>query len=283
MLPRMDSEEAEKVFDQYAEPYRDWWGPILEPSAVRLLERVSPPAGDEATFDLLDVGTGTGALALAVLERWPGSRVTGIDPSSRMLDVAADRARLQWSGPPGRLRLVVATADRLPLADQSMDLVVSSFVIQLVPKRAAMLREVRRVLRPAGAVAIVTWQDDDLLFEPDELFADVVRELRIERPGDDRDVHPYTSARAAAREFQRAGFRMVDARAEWLEHRFTPEGYLDLLEHWIERELFEKLDADRRQRLRAAALHRMRDLGPTAFVWRRPLVSVTALAPSAPS
>jgi ubiquinone/menaquinone biosynthesis C-methylase UbiE len=282
MLPHMDSEEAEKVFDQYAEAYRDWWGPIIEPPAVRLLQRVSPPPGDGAPFDLLDVGTGTGALALAVLERWPGARVTGIDPSSRMLDIAADRARLRWSGLPERLRLVVATADRLPLADQSMDLIVSSFVIQLVPKRPAVLREVRRVLRPGGGVAVVTWQDDDLPFEPDEAFFDVVDELRIERPGDDRDVHPYTSARAAGREFQRAGFRGVDARAEWLEHRFTPVSYLDLLEHWIERELFEKLDADLRQRLRAATLHRMRDLGPTAFVWRRPLVSVTALAPSAP-
>ena len=278
----MQSEEAEKVFNQYADAYRDWWGPIIEPSAVRLLERVSPPGGEGAPFDLLDLGSGTGALALAVLERWPGARVTGIDPSSRMLDVAAERARVRSPGFPERLRLVVASADRVPLPDRSTDLVVSSFVIQLVPKRAAVLREIRRVLRPGGGVAVVTWQEDDLAFEPDELFADVVQELRFERPGDERDVHPYTSPRAAAKEFQRAGFREVDARADWLEHRFTAESYMDLLEHWIERELFEKLDADQRQQLRAAALHRMRELGTTAFVWRRPLVSVTARAPSRP-
>ena len=273
----MESDEAEKVFDQYAEAYRDWWGPIIEPSAVALLDRVSPPTGDGAWFDLLDLGTGTGALALAALERWPSSRVTGIDPSSRMLDIAGERARLRWSGLPERLRLVAATADRMPLPDRSVDLVVSSFVIQLVPKRAAVLHEIRRVLRPAGGVAMVTWQDDDLAFALDEAFADVLDELRIERPGDDRDVHPYTSARAAAKEFQRAGFREVDAHSDWLEHRFTPEGYLDLLEHWIERELFETLDADRRRHLREMALRRMRELGTTAFVWRRPLVNVTAV------
>ena len=126
----------------------------------------------------------------------------------------------------------------------------------------------------------MTWQDDDLEFELDDVFADVVDDLRIERPGDDRDVHPYTSARAAAKEFRRAGFRDVDARSETLEHWFTPESYLSLLEHWIERELFEALDADRRQHLREVALGRMQELGPTAFAWRRPLVSVTAVAPA---
>lgn len=44
----------------------------------------------------------------------------------------------------------------MPLADQSMDLVVSSFVFQLVPKRETVLREIRRVLCPAGQVALVT-------------------------------------------------------------------------------------------------------------------------------
>lgn len=276
----METEEAEKAFDQYAEAYRDWWGPIIEPAAVRLLDQVSPPGGDAAAFDLLDLGTGTGALALAVLRRWPEARATGIDPSSRMLDIAADRAQIGGVAMARRLRLVVATADRLPLGSQSMDLVVSSFVMQLVPKRAAVLREVRRVLRPGGRVAIVTWQEDDLAFEPDEAFLDVVDELGIERPSDERDVHPYTSARAAAKEFQRAGFREVEAGVEWLEHRFTAEGYLDLLQHWLERELFEKLDADDVRRLREAALRRMGELPASAFAWRRPLVRAAGVAPT---
>jgi ubiquinone/menaquinone biosynthesis C-methylase UbiE len=274
----METEEAEKVFDQYAEAYRDWWGPIIEPAAVRLLDRVAPPDGDASTFDLLDLGTGTGALALAALGRWPGARVTGIDPSSRMLDIAAEAARIGGLDA-RRLRLVVATADRLPLAAQSMDLVVSSFVLQLVPRRPAVLREVRRVLRPGGRVAVVTWQEDDLAFEPDEAFLDIVDELGIERPSDERDVHPYTSARAAAEEFQRAGFREVESAVEWLEHRFTAESYLDLLQHWIERELFEALDADRLAELRSAALRELRQLEPPAFAWRRPLVRVAAVAP----
>ena len=279
MLLLMESEEAKPTYDQYADAYRDWWGPIIEPSAVGVLGRVSPPSGDGAPFDLLDVGTGTGALALAALERWPAAKVTGIDPSGRVLEVAAERARSTSSTVSDRLRLISATADRMPLADRSMDVVVTSFVIQLVPKRSSMLREIRRVLRPGGVVACVTWQDDDLGFELDEVFDEALEDLRIERPSDDRDVHQYTSARAAEREFRRAGFRGVNARAEWIEHRFTAESYLDLLEHWMERELFASLDAGRRGDLRAMTKQRMRDLGPVAFVWRRPLVSITGVAP----
>ena len=273
----MESEEAERIFNQVAEAYRDWWGPVIEPSAVRLLDRVAPWIGDGAAVEILDIGTGTGALALAALDRWPAARVTGIDPSGRMLDVAAERSGAL--GAADRLRLVTASADRLPLRATSMDVVVSSFVLQLVPKRADVLREIRRVLRPGGGLAAVTWQDDDLAFEPDELFDEALDELRIERPPNDRDVHQYTSPRAAEREFRRAGFREVIARPDWLEHQFTPESYLDLLEHWIERDLFAALAGDRRNDLKAAALDRMRDLGPVAFVWRRPLVSVSAVAP----
>lgn len=275
----MEADEAERIFDEFAEAYREWWGPLIAPPALGVLDDVDAPAGDGAAFDLLDVGTGTGVLAVAALERWPGARVVGIDPSSRMLEIAQDVARRSSPGLAQRLRTITAPADRIPLADRSMDVAVSSFVIQLVPSRAAALREVLRVLRPGGRLALVTWRDDDLHFEPDDAFADAMDELQIIPPPDERDVHPYTSPRAAAAEFRRAGFREVRARPVWLEHRFTPDSYLDVLEHWTDRELFAGLDAATRTQLRARALRNMRDVAPQAFQWRRPLVRVVGRRP----
>jgi ubiquinone/menaquinone biosynthesis C-methylase UbiE len=270
----MEADEAERIFDEFAEAYRDWWGPLIAPAALQVLDDVEVPSGDPTPFDLLDLGTGTGVLALAALERWPGVRVVAIDPSSHMLELAVDAAGRRSPALAARFGTVVASADRLPLADRSMDVATSSFVIQLVPNRARALREVLRVLRPGGRFACLTWQDDDLRFAPDQAFSDALDELQIIPPPDDRDVHPYTSASAAAAEFRRAGFREVSARDVWLEHRFTPEGYLDLLEHWIDREIFSGLDGDSRQQLRTVSLRMMAGLRPDSFVWRRPLVRV---------
>jgi len=270
----MTFDDFEPPYDRFAIAYRDWWGPVIAPSAVRLLGSVGVPAGDSRRFDLVDVGTGTGALALAALARWPGAQVTGVDPSNRMLDLAADGADRLGDGAVRRLRLLQGRFDRLPLGNESIDVAISSFVIQLVPSRAAALREIRRVLRPGGRFACVTWQAESNPFEPDDAFLLALDKLEIDVPPIDHDARPYTSPETAAAELRRAGFRRVQARIEWLEHRYTPESFLDVLEHWIESDLFDGLDSVLRERLRRLALDRLRQLPAHAFVWRRPLISV---------
>jgi SAM-dependent methyltransferase len=267
---------TDEPYDRWAEAYRDWWGPVLAPSAVRLLDRVDEPGLDGTAFHMLDVGTGTGALAIAALERWPRATVVAVDPASRMLELAAVAASQRAPEVADRLRLAVGSANDLPLADASVEVAVSSFVIQLVGSRAAALREIARVLRPGGRFASLTWQAEHEPFAPDDAFMDAIDALRIEPPPLGGDARPYTSPQAAAAEARRAGFTAVRARVEWLEHRYTPQGYLDVLEHWVETELFRDLGFVMRHRLRKEALRRMRRLDPETFVWRRPLVSVVA-------
>ncbi len=275
----MEADEAERIFDEFAGAYRDWWGPLIAPAAVGVLDDLAIPAGDKSPFDLLDLGSGTGVLALSALDRWPAVRVTAIDPSRGMLEIAAAAAGTRSPAHARRLRTIAAAADQLPLSDASMDAAVSSFVIQLVPNRAAALREVHRVLRPGARFALVSWHADDPPFEPEDVFGDVLDELQIIRPSMERRVHPYTSARAAGAEFRRAGFRDVRGRDAWLEHQYTPESYLDLLEHWLDRELFAGLDAGSLLQLRGRALELLRRLPPKALLMRQPLVRVTGTRP----
>ena len=273
----------EAAYDRFAEAYRDWWAPVIAPSAVRLLDRLDGLLPSDRPATIVDIGSGTGTLALAALARWPGVRVIGVDPSRRLLEMAESAARA--AGFADRLTVEVGEAAHLPLPDASVDGAVSSFVLQLIPSRAAGVRDALRVLRPGGVFACLTWRAEDDEFEPDAIFDDALDALRITPPpipGGGDGTRPYASPMSAAAELRRAGFRDVRASEEWLEHRFTPRSYLDLLEHWIEDDTFATLSEPMRRRLRAGVLRRLERLQPSQLVWRRPLVGVLGRRPRAP-
>jgi ubiquinone/menaquinone biosynthesis C-methylase UbiE len=96
---------------------------------------------------VLDPGCGTGWLAAGLRRAMPTLRVVGVDLSAGMLD----RARRAGAWP-----LVQADATALPVAAASVDLVVTRGVLHHLPDVAAALAEWRRVLRPGGAVVVVS-------------------------------------------------------------------------------------------------------------------------------
>ncbi len=269
----------EAAYDGYAEDYRDWWAPVIAPAAIRLLDRLDGllPADYPAT--LVDIGTGTGTLALAALRRWERVRVIGVDPSRRLLEMAYADAR--DSALAERLSTRVGEAAALPVEDGAADGAMTSFVLQLIPNRAAAVREAFRVLRPGGVFASLTWRADEDPYEPEDVFDDALDALRIEAPTRSAGLgHSYTSPQAAAAELRRAGFRSVRAGEEWLVHRHTPASYLEVAEHWTEDDTFESLSEPMRRRLRQELLRRLERLGPDQLLWKRPLVSVVGVRPA---
>jgi arsenite methyltransferase len=101
---------------------------------------------------VLDLGSGAGLDAfLAARQVTPEGRVIGVDMTPAMLDRArAGAAKLgatQVEFREGRL-------EALPVADASVDAVTSNCVINLVPDKAAVFKEVARVLRPGGRIAV---------------------------------------------------------------------------------------------------------------------------------
>jgi ubiquinone/menaquinone biosynthesis C-methylase UbiE len=191
-----------------------------------------------------------------------------------MLRLAEEAAHLRGNGMADRLRLEIGWADDLPVRGKAVDLVISSFVIQLLSSRIAALREMHRILRPGGLCAVLTWQAEREPFEPDDVVTRTFEEFDIDVPGGGAAPRPYTTPAAAAAEFRRAGFGRVRAQVGWLEHHFTPEGYVDLVEHWTEDDVFARLDDAARANVRRSLLRRLRRLDPSALVWRRPLISV---------
>jgi demethylmenaquinone methyltransferase/2-methoxy-6-polyprenyl-1,4-benzoquinol methylase len=111
-----------------------------------LVSRVE--ASREAT--VLDVATGTGAVAIE-LARATGCAVVGVDQSPEMLAVARDR--VERAGLGTRIRLVEASAERLPFGDAGFDAVTFTYLLRYVEDPAATIGELARVVRPGGRVA----------------------------------------------------------------------------------------------------------------------------------
>lgn len=101
---------------------------------------------------VLDLATGTADLALAIAGAHE-SRVIGIDPSMNMLEVG--RRKVREAGLEDRIELRVGDAQALELDDASMDGVTIAFGIRNVPDRSRALREMARVTRPGGRIAIL--------------------------------------------------------------------------------------------------------------------------------
>lgn len=100
-----------------------------------------------ASTGVLDVGTGPGTVARAADKR--RARVTAVDADPQMVEIAARAA------PGADIRQALLPA--LPFPDGTFDAVVGNFVINHVGEPDAALRELRRVLRPHGRLALTCW------------------------------------------------------------------------------------------------------------------------------
>lgn len=131
-----------------AAAYERFMGRWSRRLAPRLLDLAAPADPRR----VLDVGSGTGNLALAVAERWPTCAVVGVDPSRAF--VAYARSRVGERQP---VSFVEGDATRLPHGAGEFDASLALLVLNFVPDPQAALAEMVRVTRPGGVVAAAVW------------------------------------------------------------------------------------------------------------------------------
>lgn len=135
----------------------------------KVVDRLGPERGDL----ILDLAAGTGDLSLELAAR--GATVTGLDPSTGMLAIAErkaierDLATSTRGAGDTQAGFVVGDAQALPFEDNSFDGATMAFGIRNVPDRDKALREITRVVRASGKVAILE------LGEPDGLLGRATR------------------------------------------------------------------------------------------------------------
>lgn len=152
--PTIDKRDVRASFGRAASDY-DRVAVLQREVGERLLERLDTIR--VMPERILDLGTGTGYIAHALVKRYRGARVVALDIAQPML-VQARRRAGWWRRP----RFVCGDVERLPFASQSVDMLLSNLTLQWCNSLDAVFAEFRRVLRPGGALLFTTFGPDTL-------------------------------------------------------------------------------------------------------------------------
>ena len=145
---------AQDPYAQFKSRQREMWA-TFAPMAVYTTPVAAHPvrfAGVSPGLRVLDVGTGTGVVALTAARA--GARVTALDLTLELLEQARDDATvaglhdIEWS---------LGDAEELPYPDASFDVVLSQFGHMFAPRPDLAVAQMRHVLKPVGRVAFATW------------------------------------------------------------------------------------------------------------------------------
>jgi malonyl-CoA O-methyltransferase len=153
-IQTFNQSRVRRAFDAAAEDY-DQFAVLQNEVCRRLLEKlevvkISPQW-------ILDAGSGTGAAIPALFENYRKAQVVALDLSENMLNRCARHGGL-FRAP----HCVCADIEKLPISDDSFDLVFSSLSMQWCNDLDAVFKEVRRVLKPGGLFVFTTFGPDTL-------------------------------------------------------------------------------------------------------------------------
>lgn len=157
-LHALDKYRIRASFDNAAEHY-DEVAVLQREVGERILDRLELIRIQPQT--ILDVGAGTGVLSQALNKRYKKARVISLDLAPRMLIAA--RKRNNWlQNRFGDQGFICGDAESLPIADNSVDMIISSLTLQWCGALEQTFAEFKRILKPEGLLMFSTFGPDTL-------------------------------------------------------------------------------------------------------------------------
>ena len=201
--------EQDPIFSeaQAYERFMGRWSRALAPLLVRF-------AGVTDGETLLDVGSGTGALAAALASAAPSSRIVGIDPSAPYVA----QAQARHGGP--RVSFEVGDAQRMRFEAAAFDRTLSLLVVNFIPDADRAIIEMTRVTRRGGTVSAAVWDYGDGMGML-RVFWDEAITLKPDLAAKDERHMPFCRPGELAALWRRHGLQNVVEEALTIETTFT--------------------------------------------------------------
>jgi SAM-dependent methyltransferase len=236
----MSRQLRQQPYDAYAAGYATRLDPTLAGASARLTEL----AGARPGMRLLDVATGTGTATRAAARR--GASVVGVDRSPGMLAVASELSP--------ELDFRRADARALPFKDGSFDAVTCGLAVSHFADRDRALREILRVLGPAGRFVASAWGEGSRF--PDDGIDELLDRYGAPAPSEALDEATWQSPERGGSVLRRAGFANVSFRSESFDGNFADadEALAWSLGWPLIASRLERLDSARRERFRRESL-----------------------------
>ncbi|ALG66660.1 malonyl-ACP O-methyltransferase BioC [Beggiatoa leptomitoformis] len=191
--------QAAQTYEQFAQLQKE----VCEQLVARTVElKIQPTV-------IADIGAGSGRLTRALSQHYPNAQLYALDIAMPMLQYAQQKA--PWSIPffrPRHQHFIAANALHLPIASASVDLVVSSLMLQWCPDFAGVFAEFARVLKPDGVLLFST------------LGLDTLKELRQSWASvdDTNHINHFTDMHELGDALLRAGLHNPVMDVDW--HRY---------------------------------------------------------------
>jgi ubiquinone/menaquinone biosynthesis C-methylase UbiE len=147
----MGDSETGQVSEEAAKVYEEGWVPALfQEWCPRVIETANIKPGHH----IIDIACGTGVLSIAAYEHIaPEGTIVGVDINEAMLNIAKSKSSsIEWQNAP---------AEALPFNDNNFDRTVCQFGLMYFEDKAGAIREMIRVLKPGGVLAVTVWDTLD--------------------------------------------------------------------------------------------------------------------------
>jgi len=156
--PTIDKSKVSQSFSQAASQYEQH-AFIQQKIAEYLVERLDFIKITPNT--ILDIGCGAGRMSRQLNRRYPDAMVYGLDIAHQMVCESQQNAPKPWLWHAPKLSYLCADAEQLPIADKSMDLVISNLTLQWCDAKT-VFAEIARILKPDGVFLFSTLGPDTL-------------------------------------------------------------------------------------------------------------------------